>query len=288
MSTNGRVKIEALMAQIEEMWGHQDVLFSRITEAQEWDHKHGADWTFADVPYHLAYCNHDLVARAIECGRELPAEEQITFTSPADLNAWNEDKFAARPTDQTVEQTLAQLQASRDEIRRVAAGMDDEDLDRPAYFPFRFDGGDGWVPALMPLMFCLSHDWSEFMQLRIHSGAKAPVPSPSITSTYLGGMIGMAFPMALDSEAAAGEEFTAVFAFSDPGVSPFTVRVADGAAAAEPGQQEGADLIITESAETFEKTFRGITSFPEAMQAGEIQVSSMEGLARFGTLFPMQ
>jgi hypothetical protein len=288
MSTNGRSQIEALMTQIEEMWGHEDTLFRRITESQEWGQKHGADWTFADVPYHLAYCNHDLVARAIECGRDLPAEEQSAFNSPADVNAWNESKFAERPADQTVEETLAQLQASRDEIRRVAAGMTDADLDRPTWFPFIFGMGDGWVPARMPMTFCLTHDWSEFMQLRIHSGANAPVPSPGITSTYLGGMIGMAFPMALDRDAADGEEFTAVFAFSDPGVSAFTLRVADGVAAAEPGQEAGADLVITESAETFEKTFRGITSFPEAMQAGDIQVSNMEGLAKFGTLFPMQ
>ena len=288
MSTNGRSEIEALMDQIEEMWGHQDSLFKSISESNAWDRKHGPDWTFADVPYHLAYCNRDLIARAIECGRDLPAEERIIFNSPADLNAWNARKFAERLADQTVQETLAQLQASRDEIRRVTAGMTDADLDRPTWFPFQFAGGDGWVTARMPMMFCLTHDWSEFMQLRIHMGAKAPVPSPGITTQYLGGLIGMAFPMSLDRGAADGQAFTAVFDFSDPGVSPFAIRVSDGEATVEPGKPGDADLVLTQSAETFEKTFRGITTFPEAIQSGAIQVSDMEGLAKFGTLFPMQ
>jgi hypothetical protein len=78
-----------------------------------------------------------------------------------------------------------------------------------------------------------------------------------------------------------------VFDFTDPGVSPVALRVADGAATAEPGKPDGADLVLALSAETFEKAFRGITTFPDAIQSGAIQVSDMEGLARFGTLFPM-
>jgi hypothetical protein len=90
MSKNGRGQIEALMAQIEEMWRHQDALFNTITEKSEWGHKHGPDWTFSDVPYHLAYCNRDLVARAVDCGRDLPAEERMAFNSPGRPNRlWN-------------------------------------------------------------------------------------------------------------------------------------------------------------------------------------------------------
>jgi hypothetical protein len=100
-------------------------------------------------------------------------------------------------------------------------------------------------------------------------------------------MIGMAFPMSLDRNAADGTQFTAVFDFSDPGISPFTIRVANGEATAEPGHAEGADLELKLSAEAFEKTFRGITAFPAAMQAGEIRANDIEALIKFGTLFPM-
>ena len=86
---------------------------------------------------------------------------------------------------------------------------------------------------------------------------------------------------------AAGVDFTAVFDFSDPGVSPFAIRVKDGSATVEQGRPNGADLVLTESAETFEKTFRGIATFPDLIKSGAVQVSNMEGLAKFGSLFPM-
>lgn len=284
MSSNGRSELESLMVQIEEMWALQDALFERVTATDSWDQKHGPDWTFADAPYHLAYCNRDLIARPIELGRDLPAAEREAFAGVEELNAWNARKFAERPAGQTIQETLAQLAASRDEIRRVTAGMTDADLAREVWMPFM---GGNWVTARDPLYFCVTHDWSEFMQLRIHMGDSEPVPSPGITNMYLSGMIGMAFPMFLDPEAAAGREFTAVFAFTDPGVSAIGINVADGAATVTPTEPNGADLVLTQSAETWEKTFRGITTFPEAIQSGAIQVSSMEGLATFGELFPM-
>ena len=67
-----RTELDALMAQVEEMWGHQYTLFKIINETNQWDSKHGQDWIFADVPYHLTYCNRDLVLRPIKLGRDLP------------------------------------------------------------------------------------------------------------------------------------------------------------------------------------------------------------------------
>jgi hypothetical protein len=125
------------------------------------------------------------------------------------------------------------------------------------------------------------------MQLRIHMGKSQPVPSPAITNSYLGVMIGMGFPMFLDKDAADGQEFTSVFAFTDPGVAPLTLRVAGGAASVQPGKPDDADLVLTQSAETWEKTFRRIVDFSDAIQSGAIQVSDSEALVTFGTLFPM-
>lgn len=36
------------MAQIEEMWGHLDTLFSSLSASHGWEQRHGADWTLAD------------------------------------------------------------------------------------------------------------------------------------------------------------------------------------------------------------------------------------------------
>ena len=147
--------------------------------------------------------------------------------------------------------------------------------------------GGNWLTARFPLQFTISHDWSEFMQLRIHMGRSEPMTSPAITTSYLGGMLGMIFPMAINREAAADQQLSTVYAFTDPGVSPFTIQVACGAATVSPGGQDQADLVLKISAETFERILRRIASFPDAIQSGNIQVSSLEGLATFGQLFPM-
>lgn len=281
---SNRTELDALMNQIEEMWAHQDALFSLISESGDWDHEHGSDWTFADVPYHLAYCNRDVVIRPISLGRDLPASEQLRFTTPDDIHAWNARKFAERPAGQTAAQSLAQLQETWEEIRTLTAGMTDADLDRSCWFPFM---GGGWSTARASLQFTLSHDWSEFMQLRIHMGRSDPTPSPAITTAYLASMLELVFPTALDRAAAADRQFTAVYAFTDPGVSPFTILVAAGAAKVAPGRPDDADLELHMSAETFESMLRGITPFPDAIQSGDVQVSNLENLGTFGQLFPM-
>lgn len=47
-------------------------------------------------------------------------------------------------------------------------------------------------------------------------------------------------------------------AYYTASVSPFTLRAAGGTAAVSPGVVTGADLVLTQSAETWEKTLRGI------------------------------
>ena len=283
MST--RTELDALMAQVEEMWGHQYTLFKIINEANQWDNKHGQDWTFADVPYHLAYCNRDLVTQPIKLGRDLPVEERLSIATFADLGEWNEQKFAERPAGQTAKEALAELLASWGEIRQIVSEWTDADLKRPFWMPFM---GGLWLTVRDGLQWTLGHDWSEFMQLRIHMARSEPVPSPEITTHYLGRSIGTIYPFMLNKEAAHGREFRAVMAFTDSGVSDFIIEVTDGEASVRPGRVEEPDLIISQSAETFEKTLRGIQPPAEAIQEGAVEVSDMESLATFGELFPME
>ncbi len=281
---SNRTQVKSLTNQIESMWSCQDQLFATITRNNDWDHKHGSDWTFADVPFHLAYCNWDLVIRPIQLGKELPISEQRSFKGPADLGVYNSGRFAEKPATQTVEKSMADLEASRNELRRLLAEMNDADLDRPAWYPF---GGGMWANVRAPLQFCLAHDWSEFMQMRIHMGLSEPIPDPAITSIYVVRMINLAMPRRLNANAANGNQFAVVYVFTDPGVTPVTIRVSDGAAKINPGADDNPDLILTQSAETFEKTLRGIQKFPDAIQSGAIQVNNFETLTTFSQLFPV-
>jgi hypothetical protein len=282
MSNQNRTQINELMSHIEELWGHLDTLFDDLNATNGWAGKHGADWTFADVPFHLAYCNQDIIIRGFEAGEDMPQDEQELLATPEAVNSWNARKFAARPAGQTADQSVAQWRVTCDRIRSMTDQMSDVDLDQPFWMPLF----SGWANARTGLEFTRGHDWSEFMQLRIHMGRQDPVPSPAITKIYLGGTLGF-FPMFLNKQAAADQQFTVVMAFTDPGVGAFTIQVADGTAAVKDGEIPEADLVITQSAETFERTFRGILDPGEAIQSGLVLVNDFESLAAFGELFPM-
>jgi putative sterol carrier protein len=270
------------MTQLEELWADFDVLFGAIQAGDDWGHQHGRDWTFADVPYHLAYFDRELIARGLEYGANYPAAEQEAYPSMAEVNAWNAREFAKRPAGQTATQSVQQTCEVRDQIRRLAAGLTDEDVQRPMYMPLL---AMGWVNAGMGLGLAVVHNWSEFTQLRVHMGRAEPVPSASTTNTYLVSILNF-MGMGLNRQAAQGVDFSVVYEFTDLGVSPITLRVKDGAVTAAPGRPEDPDLVITQSAETFEKVFRGIQSPMDAMQSGAMRVSNMEALGTFAAFFP--
>jgi hypothetical protein len=211
----------------------------------------------------------------------LPADRQFLVTSPADLDAWNDRQLAERPAGQTVGESLVQWRDSCEEIRRLTAPMTDANLEGPFWMPLY----RGWAAKRDGLDFCRNHAWSEFTQLRVHMGRNEPVPSPSITHDYLAFILTL-FPMLVSREAALNP-FTIVMAFTDPGVGAWTITVADGAATLSEGAAPNADLVLTQSAETFEKSFRRMQDAAALIQAGAIQVSNFEGLAAFGRLFPM-
>lgn len=282
MSTRNRKQINELMSHIGELWDHLDTLFDDLNATDGWAGKHGADWIFADVPYHLAYCNKDIIIRGLEAGEDMPKEEQELLSSRETVNSWNARKFSMRPAGQTADQSVVQWRSTCDHIRSMTDQMSDLDLDQPFWMPLYL----GWTTARQGLEFTRGHDWSEFTQLRIHMGREEPLPSAAITRAYLGRMLGF-FPMFLNPEAAADRQFTAVYAFTDPGVGSFTMRVANGTAALVSGADSEPDLVMTQSATTFEKTFQGIVDPGEAIQSGLVQVNDFESLATFGELFPM-
>lgn len=279
---SGRAEVELIMAQLEEIWRDEDILFERIAATDAWGTAHGLDWTFADVPYHLAYFGRDLVVRGLERGPNVPPEDQIGLTTNDEIAAWNTQEFARRPPEQTPAESVRQLLATRDDLRRRANAMTDDDLDGQVWFPL----AGGWVPVRGMLLGYLVHEWSEFLALRILMNRDEPVPSSDITSLALLSLIA-SLPTSLDVEAAQGQSFAMVYRFTNPGVSPVTLWVQNGAAAVTPGAAETADVVITQSAETFEATRRGMMSFTDAYRNGDLEVSSIDGLAKFSYLFPL-
>jgi hypothetical protein len=275
----------ALLADLEDLWRCLDELFASLA-SDDWSRRHGKHWAFADVPYHLGYFDHDIVAYPIARGPDLPTAEQWAARSNSEVNAWNERMFARRPPDQTVAQSLAQMQASRDAIRRVVGRMHDTDLERTVWFPLLVGG---WVPAHAVLEGCRFHTWSHFMELRLRHPAlpRRPLPAARAATTHdaLGDLMGF-FPVMLDRVQAEQTRFTLAMVFSGPGGGAWTVSVADGACTVSAGQPVQADLILTQSPESLMKTRLELHDPVAAMQSGEIAVQGIEHMGTFAALFP--
>jgi hypothetical protein len=275
------------LVDLEDLWHCLDALFASLA-ADDWSRRHGKHWTFADVPYHLGYFDHDIVAYPIERGSDLSTAEQWVARSNREVNAWNERMFARRVHGQTVVQSLAQMRASRDAIRRVVGRMHVTDFDRPAWFPLLVGG---WVPTHAVLEGCRLHTWSHFMELRLRRPARPqrslPEPRAATTHGALGDLMGF-FPVLLNRVQAEQISLTLVMVFSGPGGGAWTVSVANGACTVSEGQAAQADLIVTQSPESFTKTRLELHDPVVAMQSGEIAVQGIEHMGAFAALFPYQ
>ncbi len=281
MSTGTSSELATLVADLEGLWRHVDELFATLGPG-DWSRKHGKDWTFADVPYHLAYFDRDLIARGIERGENVPEDQRHLIRSYKELDAWNAARFAERPAGQTPEQSLAQMRGSRDAIRRAVAGLGDADLERPVWMPLL---GTGWTTVRAALEMCRAHTWGEATQLRLRMKRSAPLPAAAATHRALGFYVGL-FPVMLDRGQAAGRSFTAVIDLTGPGGGAWTVRVADGQCQVSEGRAARADLVMTQSIETFLKTLTHMHNPMVAMLTGKVKVKGWRRLGTFAKLFP--
>ncbi len=74
-------------ADLETLWAAVDSFYNRFSP-QDWSRKHGKEWTFADVPYHLAYFNQTVIDGI---GNDNNQHSKRTLQ---ELNAWNSAQYA--------------------------------------------------------------------------------------------------------------------------------------------------------------------------------------------------
>ena len=271
---------DALLAGLEELWRCFDELVATFTP-RDWARKHGKDWTFADVPYHLSYFDRDVVARPIERGSDVPPAEQRVHRTGAELDGWNAEKFAARPAGQTVAQSLEQMRAGREAIRRAVAGLTDADLDRQGWCHLL---GTGWITVRLALTACLGHTWGHYSQLRLYARRTGPLPRPEVTHAALSFYAGV-LPGFVNRDLAAKTTLTAVMEFTGPGGGAWTYRVAGGRCTTTRGRAERPDLVITQSSDTFVKTFAKMQNPMLALLTGKMKVKGFRKMGTFGKLF---
>lgn len=281
MTTATRASLEGLMADLEDLWEALDELLDSI-QGKAWQTKHGKDWVYADVPYHLSYFDRDVVAIPLERGLNVPPDKIVPKRSDAELNAWNEEKFSQRPVTQTAEQSLQEMRACREMVRRAVAQLTDIDLKHPAYMGLP---GGGWVNYQMLLDSCYMHTWAHFVELQARMKKSTPVLRPEQVRRGVRVLAGF-LPLFLDREAMQEVgNFTFVMNFTGAGGVPFTINIKDGTPRMAERFDPHADLVMTQAPETMLKIRAGMVKPPLAILTGQIKVKGIGKMGTFGKLF---
>jgi hypothetical protein len=167
--------LRALLGELDECWRCLDEVCVVLTP-RDWSRRHGRDWIVADLPYHLACFDRELVAQAIVRGPDVPPTERRSLRTRAEVDAWTAAHFAHRPADATPEQSLAEMRASRERIRDATRVLSGADLGRPVWCPLP---GRGWQTVRGILALCLDHTRSHLTELRQYLPAVTPSPDPA-------------------------------------------------------------------------------------------------------------
>lgn len=294
MSENGNMTVSGMRASLEELWSALDSLFEEMSPA-DWQRPHGADWIFADLPYHLSYIDRLCVARPIEYGEELPVAEQVRLCTINELNAWNQANFAARPEGQEVERSVEQMRNSRDYVRQVTAKLTDADLTKPAWFPLL--SMRGFRPAQVALGFCAGHTWQHLEEARVRHGHVGTMVGPEVTHAMLDGNIPipgiplfLTIPgtsLFLDAGRAREQDFSFALNITGPGGGIWTFHATDEGWQVREVESADTDLVLSLDLDTYIKTRYFISDVVTLIKAGEIEVSDDQALSVYNQLFVM-
>jgi hypothetical protein len=274
------VSLDALKAAMEDLWAKFDVLLASFSSS-DWQRRHGKDWVMRDIPYHLAYFDREVVAIPIELRGDVPPGLG-SMTTMAELDAWNAVQFKARPSGQSVEESLAAMRASRDRIRAAIAGATDDDLARPAYAPLMNIG-------LRTMGFALRgeimHSWSEYVQLLIRLKRDGPMPAPETTHIALDNFM-HTFPMGMSRAAVSASPFALRFRFEGPGGGAWLIRGSETGAAVEEDAVSPADVEMAMKTRTFAKMWNRLQNPMLMMLTRQVRVKGFRKMGRMAKIFP--
>ncbi|MBI3004314.1 MAG: SCP2 sterol-binding domain-containing protein [Ignavibacteriales bacterium] len=271
--------LASIKSELEDIWMKLDLVYAGLEPAR-WSQKFGKTWIYADQPYHLAYFD-QLLIPYISKGRGVPKEEQILYRTLRELNEWNARQFAKRPPEQTVAQSMEQMRAARETIRKLMSKMSEKDLDGPAWMPLF----GGWATVREHLHAILLHTVAEYVKLWIRTDQRSPGVSPSGMHLRLDFMMNF-MSLTLDKAAAANKKFTMVWNFVGPGGGAWTFRVVDGSCAVNEELVPAPDLMITLKPETLQKIAAKMEPPPLLMLKREMKVKGLFAMGAFAKLFP--
>ena len=270
---------DTLLGPLESIWSDFDALFADFADA-DWARVHGPDWIFADIPFHLAYFDRDLIARPIVAEGGADAPTHRVFRTLGDLNEWNDAYFAARAAEQTVDQSLAHMYAARDELRAALAAP------RAASSPvFVSLPGAGWIDVAGAVKRSRTHSWNHYAEARVRHGRPAPMPSDDIVHDAIG--VNLSYRPLFCVADTSTPPFAARISISGHGGGQWVIQIVDGVCQVIEDATGAVDLTMSyEDVDAFAAMNFAVTPPASLIEQGRLTISDMAAMARMAELIP--
>jgi hypothetical protein len=263
----------AILADLETIWSALDVFYQGFSP-QDWSRKHGKEWTFADMPYHLAYFNQTVID-GIRNAHNQPAK--LTFK---ELNAWNNAHFAQRPASQSGAKGLDYLHATQETLREVAAR---HTPDTPVFLPLIIVGG--WRTLTYALEYLLDHAWVHFNESHLRFAQRLPELPASLVNRILNFSMETAAG-ALRPEDLTGVSLVTILRLTGDGGGTWTFTMREGQCHVATQAAPDADAEITTDIATYFKTSLYNMEHPMlALLMGKTRIKGLSGSQQFQKIF---
>ncbi len=261
------------LADLETIWTALDSFYQSFSP-QDWSRKHGKDWTFADMPYHLAYFNQTVID-GIENDHEQDAKHTLQ-----ELNAWNDAHFAQRPASQAGAQGLEYLRATQVALKQAATRHAPE---TPVFLPLIIVGG--WRTLAFALEYLLNHTWLHFTESHLRFAQRLPELPASLVNRTLNFTMEAAAG-ALRLEDLVGVDLVTSLRLTGVGGGTWTFTMRDGKCQVEAQAAAHADAEITSDIATYLRTsIHQMQSPLLALLMGKTRIKGMSKAQRFQKLF---
>jgi len=253
------------LAGLETIWIALDSFYRRFSP-QDWERKHGKDWTFADMPFHLAYFNQTVLNGIRNDNRE---KAPLTLR---ELNTWNNAHFAKRPSSRAGANGLAYLHETQTALRQLAKQHPPE---TSVFLPFIIVGG--WRSLTFAFEYLLDHTWIHFTESHLRYTNSLPDLPADLVNRILNFTVEMAGG-ALRSEDLTGINLVTVLHLTGDGGGSWTFTMRDGKCQIEAKADPHADAEISTDIATYLKT--SIHNMQSPILALLMSKARVKGLAK--------
>ena len=275
---NAVMSIAVVMAQLESLWSAYDIVLGGISTTR-WKRPFGTQWTLVDLPYHLAYFDHEIIAKSIREGSK--PEQKELLINHRQFNRWN-DQHIAEGRKLNIEDVMEYMNAGRNAIRLAVSQLKNGDVEQQVWIPLT--GYGGWRTVRFVLEFCRQHTWMHFTQLRVRMGIQSSMVDPVITHAALGSIIS-SFKAVLNYSFAKQITLTTAFILNGEGGGFWVIDVKNGFCKIYEEEIEEVDFWLTQSPDSLVEILSNIHHPVTQILRGQLQVGGWKNLFVFLRLF---